>query len=213
MDPVIRICLIVIVSCILFMIWAVVYGKHKEKENKKIELEEKQRKEREIKRKAEELKNNEEQLLKDITDYCYTIRQYYDAQIQNLSTFMARYKVKAEGMAPILRAAVSQETLNKASEKYARYPEIKRLTFDFENDVKISFECTHPNGLTAAEQSRILKNAAAAMSYKPSNIPQKEKSVVGQAVAGGIIAGPAGAVVGALNAVDKNNKIRSEKNK
>ena len=44
-----------------------------------------------------------------------------------------------------------------------------------------------------------------------NNPSKKEKSVVGQAVAGGIIAGPAGAVVGALDAVDKNNKIRSEK--
>ena len=40
-----------------------------------------------------------------------------------------------------------------------------------------------------------------------------EASVVGRAVVGGIIAGPAGAVVGALSAVDKNNKTRNETNK
>lgn len=34
----------------------------------------------------------------------------------------------------------------------------------------------------------------------------KDASVIGRAVAGGIVAGPAGAVVGALSAVDKNNK-------
>ena len=34
----------------------------------------------------------------------------------------------------------------------------------------------------------------------------KDASVVGRAVAGSIIAGPVGAVVGALSAVDKNNK-------
>ena len=34
----------------------------------------------------------------------------------------------------------------------------------------------------------------------------KDASVVGRAVAGGIIAGPTGAIVGALSAVDKNNK-------
>ncbi|MBP3633071.1 MAG: hypothetical protein J6J43_00665 [Oscillospiraceae bacterium] len=34
----------------------------------------------------------------------------------------------------------------------------------------------------------------------------KDASVVGRAVVGGIIAGPAGAVVGALSAIDKNNK-------
>lgn len=38
------------------------------------------------------------------------------------------------------------------------------------------------------------------------NPPKKDASVVGRAVAGGIIAGPAGAVVGALSAVDKNNR-------
>lgn len=40
--------------------------------------------------------------------------------------------------------------------------------------------------------------------------PKKDASVVGRAVAGGIIAGPAGAVVGALSAVDKNNKNREK---
>ena len=38
----------------------------------------------------------------------------------------------------------------------------------------------------------------------------KERSVIKDAVVGGVIAGPAGAVVGALNAVDKNNKTRSK---
>ena len=40
--------------------------------------------------------------------------------------------------------------------------------------------------------------------------PKKDASVVGRAVAGGIIAGPAGAVVGALSAVDKNNKNKQK---
>ena len=34
----------------------------------------------------------------------------------------------------------------------------------------------------------------------------KDASVIGRGIAGGVIAGPAGAVVGALSAVDKNNK-------
>ena len=34
----------------------------------------------------------------------------------------------------------------------------------------------------------------------------KDASVVGRAIVGGVIAGPTGAVVGALSAVDKNNK-------
>lgn len=37
---------------------------------------------------------------------------------------------------------------------------------------------------------------------------EKDASVIGRAVAGQIIAGPAGAVVGALSAVDENNKNR-----
>ena len=41
-----------------------------------------------------------------------------------------------------------------------------------------------------------------------SSNKEKDASVVGRAVAGGIIAGPAGAIVGALSAVDKNNKSK-----
>lgn len=37
---------------------------------------------------------------------------------------------------------------------------------------------------------------------------KKDASVIGRAVAGGVLAGPAGAIVGALSAVDKNNKNR-----
>lgn len=35
---------------------------------------------------------------------------------------------------------------------------------------------------------------------------KKDKSVIGSAAVGGLIAGPAGAVVGAIYAADKNNK-------
>lgn len=46
-------------------------------------------------------------------------------------------------------------------------------------------------------------------SFKPEfSSGQKDASVIGRAVAGAVIAGPAGAVVGALSAVDKNNKNR-----
>lgn len=48
-----------------------------------------------------------------------------------------------------------------------------------------------------------------AMGNSSSNTSkEKDASVIGRAVAGQIIAGPAGAVVGALSAVDKNNKNR-----
>lgn len=37
-------------------------------------------------------------------------------------------------------------------------------------------------------------------------LQKKEASVLGRGIIGGIIAGPAGAVVGALSAIDKNKK-------
>lgn len=43
-------------------------------------------------------------------------------------------------------------------------------------------------------------------------IKNKDASVVGRAVAGGVIAGPVGAVVGAISAVDKNIKKNNSKN-
>ena len=48
-----------------------------------------------------------------------------------------------------------------------------------------------------------LDNSTITGTHNKSN---KDASVVGRAVVGGIVAGPAGAVVGALSAVDKNNK-------
>lgn len=62
-----------------------------------------------------------------------------------------------------------------------------------------------------ARQLSYQAQLAAAKSYSQGT-KSKDASVVGRAVAGGIVAGPAGAVVGALSAVDKNNKNRSENN-
>ena len=45
--------------------------------------------------------------------------------------------------------------------------------------------------------------------YFDFNEPKKDASVVKRAIAGQIIAGPTGAVVGALSAVDNNNKNKS----
>ena len=46
------------------------------------------------------------------------------------------------------------------------------------------------------------------MASNGGKMPKEDKpaSVIGRAVAGGVIAGPAGAIVGALSAVDKNSK-------
>ena len=53
------------------------------------------------------------------------------------------------------------------------------------------------------------------MNMQPESKKQNDKdaSVVGRAVVGGVIAGGAGAVVGALSAIDENNRKRSEKDK
>ena len=58
------------------------------------------------------------------------------------------------------------------------------------------------------------KNIEAYNEYNKSTKQKssKDASVIGRAVVGGIVAGRAGAVVGALSAVDKNNKNRSENN-
>lgn len=50
--------------------------------------------------------------------------------------------------------------------------------------------------------------AAAAAGAKMTKKTTKDASVVKRAAVGGIIAGPTGAIVGALSAVDKNNKNR-----
>ncbi len=68
------------------------------------------------------------------------------------------------------------------------------------------------------EQEQAFNEAAKALginNVSPSSIntapKEKNASVVGRAVAGGIIAGGAGAVVGAISALDKNQKNNSSK--
>ena len=58
------------------------------------------------------------------------------------------------------------------------------------------------------ENERANAEYFASSSSPSSSSKEKDTSVVGRAVVGGIIAGPAGAVVGALSAVDKNNKSK-----
>lgn len=64
----------------------------------------------------------------------------------------------------------------------------------------------YTNGLSVEEQRQIIN--ALASSLQMESKPEKDASVIGRAVVGGVIAGPTGAVVGALSAVDKNNKKR-----
>lgn len=50
--------------------------------------------------------------------------------------------------------------------------------------------------------------AHALRNYSPKTSNGKDASVVGRAIVGGVVAGPVGAVVGALSAVDKNNRSK-----
>jgi len=52
----------------------------------------------------------------------------------------------------------------------------------------------------------LFANGARKQANEPVNNKEKDASVIGRAVVGAAIAGPTGAVVGALSAVDKNNK-------
>jgi len=65
--------------------------------------------------------------------------------------------------------------------------------------------------LSFEEKQKQINNLAESFKIPKDEHPPKDASVVGRAVAGGIIAGPAGAVVGALSAVDKNAKNRNKK--
>ncbi len=59
-------------------------------------------------------------------------------------------------------------------------------------------------------QHEVMKETFGSSPYdaKKTDKTSKGASVVGRAVVGGVIAGPTGAVVGALSAVDKNNKSK-----
>lgn len=58
------------------------------------------------------------------------------------------------------------------------------------------------------EQQRILDELEFQHNFAMSQLQPKKKdaSVIGRGIIGGIVAGPAGAVVGALSAIDKNRK-------
>lgn len=64
---------------------------------------------------------------------------------------------------------------------------------------------------TDEEYHAELKEAERAAQYSQAH--PKDKSVIGSAVVGSIIAGPLGGVVGAIHAADKNAKKRAENGK
>ena len=104
-------------------------------------------------------------------------------------------------------------------EVYKAVEQIKSFTYHKEDDIAI-LVCTSGekflfppsfdiNETAVKDINKKIKERKAGDVFVPRGdillSTNKKASVVGRAVAGGIIAGPAGAVVGALSAVDKNN--------
>ena len=86
---------------------------------------------------------------------------------------------------------------------------LMRLAFKGNKKFQASVEKRKEEERRSAESSAILKTGSSASTAKES----KGASVVGRAVAGGIIAGGAGAVVGAISAIDKNQREEASKQK
>ena len=64
------------------------------------------------------------------------------------------------------------------------------------------------NDAYTAEQQSILDELERQHQFTMNQLrpKKKEANVIGRGIIGGIVAGPAGAVVGALSAIDKNRK-------
>lgn len=100
----------------------------------------------------------------------------------------------------------------KNGNKYRLYvldAEKKALATYFASQIEIwkkEIENAPKKELTAEEKKEMINNFTDSLKFDVK--PEKDASVIGRAVVGGVIAGPTGAVVGALSAVDKNNKKR-----
>lgn len=86
-------------------------------------------------------------------------------------------------------------------ENFIDIPENNRLNRE-------EFEANKQRILSIMEEGGTKFEPAVKLSYDPNAKSQKDASVIGRGVAGGLVAGPVGAVVGALSAVDKNNRNR-----
>lgn len=79
-------------------------------------------------------------------------------------------------------------------EKYVDIPENDKLNREAHEALKEKMLDFFSHGIIPAAD------------YATGSNSQKPASVIGRAAVGGVVAGPAGAVVGALSAVDKNNR-------
>ena len=199
-----KIVLFVLLGIIVFTFICVLLGK------RKLKIEEQQRKERERKERehrTERINKQRESIKNDKEKQKELLNEYH----------LHTNDAKAEELADILRGIVTQETKDELAKSYHGYHDvIKHYTFNLQKDRALKAEenkraAQRINPTYVSEQQgQMLQGYADSLKYKPAP-PPKEKSVIGSAVAGGIIAGPAGAVVGAIHAADKNSKIRSEK--
>ena len=195
------------ILCIIFIVLLVIITTYTIYFNRKQKVE----KEKEERIESANRKKKREELRKSLIDnkeeQINVFRQYV--------THLRRNEKEAEDLAYALRGIITQETINEYADSYGSYSKYhqyeKNFTFDVDKDKEIQRTALAAQSTpsTAEEQIQSLQNLAS--SLKLETTPEKEKSVIGQAIAGGIIAGPAGAVVGAIHAADKNNKIRSEK--
>lgn len=195
------ICGIIFIVSLVYVITYTTYFNRKQKADK--EKEERIESANRIKMREElrkSLIDNEEEQIRIFREY---------------DNYLRNEKKEAEDLAYALRGIMTQETINNYADSYGSYSKYhqyqKNFTFDVDKDKEIQRTAlaAQRTPSTAEEQIQSLQNLAS--SLKLETTPEKEKSVIGQAIAGGIIAGPAGAVVGAIHAADKNNKIRSEK--
>ncbi len=92
----------------------------------------------------------------------------------------------------------SEETNEKVELKKEKDEPLVKSKVTMDNEEKLS-----------PMNEAIKENHEKMMKILSEPIPQnkdKDASVIGRGIIGGVVAGPAGAVVGALSAVDKNNK-------
>ena len=121
-------------------------------------------------------------------------------QYNSLGIFKAKEKKALKPSIDSLAEEIKglEEELNKLSAISEAITTLKVETGNTNTKSTSSTPTYYGNPYSAADLGAAARNAISGK--------KKEKSVIGSAVAGGIIAGPAGAIVGAIYAADKNSK-------
>ena len=121
-------------------------------------------------------------------------------QYNSLGIFKAKEKKALKPFIDTLAEEIKglEEELKKLIATSTAITNLKLINNNVNTQSTSSASTFYGNPYSAADLGAAARNAISGK--------KKEKSVIGSAVAGGIIAGPAGAVVGAIYAADKNNK-------